>query len=382
MKARHRLCIVACICFLIALLTACGTNDGKQSVVKQFVYVADRSSNTISGFISDPKAGTLTAMAGAPFSAGSFSGSCFHPCLVVDPKNEFLFVQQYHQLQVLAIDPSTGSLAAVQGSPFTFAGIGRSLELTPDGRFVYVTVYGPDGILGWSIDRSNRTLVAIPGAPFGTDSSGTEAASIDPQGKFLYVPDSSGVRTYAIDRVSGALSPVGERQTVYFYPLRIFLHPSGKFGYLRVHDVYDEELLLSVSVDPQTGAMSGLDSDTPISDYPLSATCSSRQCVYAGPLHLTPDGKWLFVTGFPFQYSINSTTGKLAYGDILPSFRLEPMSPIPWADFAVGDNFVYVIANDGTLRAYSMDPGSGKVKLVTSASVNNMGSDPVIAATH
>ena len=64
----------------------------------------------------NPSTGALTALAGSPFAAGNGPFPA-----VTDPSGHFLYIGNYNESTVSAfmIDPISGALTAVPGSPFT-----------------------------------------------------------------------------------------------------------------------------------------------------------------------------------------------------------------------------------------------------------------------
>lgn len=72
------------------------------------------ASNNISAY-SLGAGGTLTALSGAPFTAGDEPSA-----LAVDPTGSFLYVANSSgTVSVFAIATSSGALSAVSGSPYT-----------------------------------------------------------------------------------------------------------------------------------------------------------------------------------------------------------------------------------------------------------------------
>jgi DNA-binding beta-propeller fold protein YncE len=81
----------------------------------KFAYVTNAGSNNISGYTINPSTGALTAIAGSPFAAG------FSPISVaVDPNGKFAYVANWEGNNVsgYTINPNTGALTAIAGSPF------------------------------------------------------------------------------------------------------------------------------------------------------------------------------------------------------------------------------------------------------------------------
>src|SRR5580700_7886131 len=99
--------VLAALAFSWALLAA--------PLPAQFVYVANKNSDNISAYSLNPKTGVLTALSGSPFSngAGPFS-------LALHPSSTFLYVTNLtaNTVSGYSIDATTGALTAVPGSPF------------------------------------------------------------------------------------------------------------------------------------------------------------------------------------------------------------------------------------------------------------------------
>jgi len=74
-------------------------------------------SSAVAGFSVSAGSGTLTALASSPFAAGNTPSQA-----VVDPFGTFLYVSNYNDsmggISAYTINPFTGDLVAVTGSPF------------------------------------------------------------------------------------------------------------------------------------------------------------------------------------------------------------------------------------------------------------------------
>lgn len=85
--------------------------------------------------------------------------------------------------------------------------------LSPNGKFLYVPSFSPQrggasSTVGvYSIDPTTGALAEISGSPFVT---AIEAGSIaiDPAGKFAYVPGASFVTGYSLNSTTGVMSPL------------------------------------------------------------------------------------------------------------------------------------------------------------------------------
>jgi hypothetical protein len=87
---------------------------------QSFAYVANQSGNNVSAYTINPSTGALTPVAGSPFAAGIAPRS-----VTVDPSGKFAYVADLgRNVSAHTINPSSGALTPVAGSPFADAGIG------------------------------------------------------------------------------------------------------------------------------------------------------------------------------------------------------------------------------------------------------------------
>jgi 6-phosphogluconolactonase (cycloisomerase 2 family) len=89
--------------------------------------------------------------------------------------------------QIYAFSFNSGSLTAVTGSPFTAGTNPYGIIASPSGSDLYATDAAQNLLLNYSIDPNSGGLTAIPGGattPTGTFPVG---ASIDATGKYMYV---------------------------------------------------------------------------------------------------------------------------------------------------------------------------------------------------
>jgi 6-phosphogluconolactonase (cycloisomerase 2 family) len=175
------------------------------SAAHPFLFVANLGSGDISAFTVDPKTGNLGGVTGSPFAIGA----SFHPTsIAISPKGNFLYVVDPALAQIAAFSvASNGALTAV-GAPVPVGVSPTFVTVEPSGRFVYVADRGGNAVLAFSI-QSSGALSAISGSPF---AAGTQPVAIttDPQGALLYVANhgSNNVSGYVIDANSGALGAV------------------------------------------------------------------------------------------------------------------------------------------------------------------------------
>src|SRR6516162_9127448 len=71
---------------------AFGSNRITTAVVKNFLYVGNSGSNSVSGFSIDPVTGVLTSLPGSPFATGGVAGASNGMSLTTTPDDKFLIV--------------------------------------------------------------------------------------------------------------------------------------------------------------------------------------------------------------------------------------------------------------------------------------------------
>src|SRR5712692_8449760 len=183
-----------------------------------FVYTNDDQfvSNTVSGF-SVASNGTLSPVAGSPFATGGTGvGDGFFASnrIGVAIVGNFLFASNSgsNDVSAFTINPSTGVLTSVTGSPFatggSSGGLGIAVSATPNGSFLMAANSGSNNITVFSI-ASNGALSPIGGSPFATLSR-PDGIKVSPDGKFLAVAEllSNQVEMFSIAS-SGSLTSLG-----------------------------------------------------------------------------------------------------------------------------------------------------------------------------
>jgi len=174
--------------------------------------VANMGDYTISAY-SIGSTGALTAI-GSPVSTGTIPVS-----ITVDPSKQFAYVANEfsNSISIYTIDPTYGTLAA-SATPTVTVGTNPSSVVTVSlgslGEFAYVTNLSDSTISAYSIDLSNGgALTAISGSPFNAGTlAGTLAypstITIDPLKKqFAYVINSGdgSIWAYPINQSTGIL---------------------------------------------------------------------------------------------------------------------------------------------------------------------------------
>ena len=196
-------------------------NGTEAAAVPAFLYVANSpNSNDLAGDISefsvDPNTGILTPVSGSPFQLVSGVSA-----LATDPSSRFLYGSSGTDVFAFTINPTTGALTAVPGSPFSTGTLSDPLSLAVDstGKFLYVADFQGDGspsgnnIAEFSINASTGALAPIPQGACSVPSTGglPTALVADPTAQFIFVSSIAGggaiVCSFSINS-QGVLEPV------------------------------------------------------------------------------------------------------------------------------------------------------------------------------
>jgi 6-phosphogluconolactonase len=201
----------------------------------KFLYIA--TSAGVSAFTLNPASGVLSSVAGSPFSDGSVLRES-----AIDPSDKFLYAisnnTTSNTISVFSINSSSGALAPVAASPFPMAinGSASSVVVHPSGRFLYVSFPQSEEIAAWSVNISTGAISVVPGSPFPSGVTSGDAPNsllVTPSGGFLYaLSGAATVFGYTVDANSGALSPVnGSPFTLSSAADYFAIDPSGQFVY-------------------------------------------------------------------------------------------------------------------------------------------------------
>lgn len=199
------------------------TVDGKG----RFLYAGQLDFSTpLDGFTFD-SAGTLTEMVGAPFNLGVAQ-------LHADSSGNFLLGVQEIQdgngaatdqhIYVFSIDQTTGVPTPVANSPFTTTSAPFDFAISPNGKFVYVTGNVPGSgtispIEGYQLDPTTGNLTALPGSPFMSLPPATQC-KFEETGGEMFCATASGLTVILASPSTGALSS-GPSLLVSNYPFAV-----------------------------------------------------------------------------------------------------------------------------------------------------------------
>jgi len=267
----------------------------------------------ISAFAIDGASGELTEVAGSPFVAGESPQS-----IGFDAAGQFVYVLDNATIVALSLDPQTGSLEEIPGSPFA-VGYSTAMAIKPAGGHIYVAGNVPDGerlrpcISAFTINPVTGALAEMTGSPFAVRIAPSSfgrgeltCLAADPAGRFLlglayatwnmssfFIGPQTGALTEA------ALSPFNLRT----YPKEIAVGPFGKWVFV----VTDSEVCV-FDIDAATGTL-------------REAAGSPYRGGSPGPIAVDPSGKFVYVGRWELAegssrntivpFSCNAVTGAL-----------------------------------------------------------------------
>jgi 6-phosphogluconolactonase len=344
----HVLTTLAVGSLLVGLLAVCSLNPltlastfTRESTGAQanFVYTNDDvfGANTVSGFSVDDN-GNLARIKHSPFLTGGIgSGEGYFGAkrIVTSPAGNFIFVSNAgdNSVSVFSIDPSTGFLTLVLGSPFSLTGRpgvtqAITLAVTNDGHFLFAC--GTDGcdITVFTI-AANGALAPVQGSPFkGCDGFDAVVKSVGgmkatPDGKLLSVSE-PGDHKVGLFRISddGALAAIPSSSQFGFgvtFPIGIEITCAGDI--LFATDSAGGAKIHSFTIGPN-----GTLSINPGSPYNLDDTLTGDV------LELTPNNRFLFVSN---QFIPRITSFSVLPNGVLKELRGSPF-PVAGGNNSVG----------------------------------------------
>src|ERR1700674_5362712 len=156
----------------------------------KYLLVTNNLSNTVSVFSIDAGTGALSQV-GSPVPAN------FHPAeILITPSGKFVYVTNPGIGMVTAFTFSTGVLTQLPSSPVPSGAGAFGFAVDGSERFLYVanpSASNPPpssttgNISGFNIDPSTGALGTMPGSPFtATNGKGPSAVTVDPSGRFVY----------------------------------------------------------------------------------------------------------------------------------------------------------------------------------------------------
>ncbi len=270
----------------------------------QFLYVTDSNINLISAYAIDGVTGALTNINNEVTGNGPSS-------IAVDPSGKFAYVSNYISTNVSAykIDSTTGGLISngtigpdltpvpVYTPPGQFTVVLPDTQAHPSaivvdtsGKFVYMTNYNSNNVLGYTVDLTNGLLSNTTSVQT-TLYTYSYSVTVSPSGKFIYVAVSgnttieASVWAYEIDPINGSLYTVAGSPFLMgleMIPRTITIDPSGKFAYVASSPfkvVSPSTTISTFSINTTTGALTNIGSPlltTGSNPAAMTTTCTVK----------------------------------------------------------------------------------------------------------
>jgi len=178
------------------------------AVVKDFLYAANGGSNNVTAFTINPVTGVLTAVAGSPFATGGVADGV-GISLTATPDDKFLIAANGLSMNLTVFSiAADGSLSQVPGSPFPSGAGGElaSARVTSDGKFLAVSSV-PGNISMFNISAIGG-LTPVAASPF--PDPGAAGIDCNCAATQLYVAVNGATTTVDVFNIglSGALSRI------------------------------------------------------------------------------------------------------------------------------------------------------------------------------
>lgn len=227
-----------------------GFSDAATLRVGLYFYATLADQNALLGSSVDPATGQRTAVPGSPFATGTNPTG-----ITVAPGGRHVYTvnRDSGDISLFTVDPATGSLAV--GGRVAAGTDPLDVTVDPTGRFAYVTQFS--GLSGFRIDPVSGALSPMPGSPFPAIGQ----VAVHPGGGFALVVQyglnsnlDGTVSVFRIDPSSGALSDKRTYNTGQSGSTRIAIHPSGTLAF--VVNAHDPSLsVTTVRIDPTAGTL-------------------------------------------------------------------------------------------------------------------------------
>lgn len=231
------------------------------------------------------------------------------------PKEYVFAAKTYANLIItFGLDTQTGKLSQV--ASVSTPNVVNNMIVEPKGRFLYAGNGVVDSNLyGYSINPSTGVLTPIPGSPFQVGYAFSMELQADSEGKFLYMGGSlfNGITSLSIDQQTGALSPLVIPNDPVFNIAEFLATKNG--------------MMLSVSTSGNTLSSWDIDSNTGAWNHLVDAPIPNQFVTLA----VDPSGKFVYANsaGFVLDPATGSLTA-ISGQQPAPTF-FDPVQPYAYS---------------------------------------------------
>ena len=333
-------------------------STGKTAVVYQpkFLYVLNANNSpsvqSISEYTVNATTGLATEIPGSPLGTISFPVQ-----LAIDPLGRFVYVTgglSGGQISAFTVNSASGALMPTSVPYYTLGGNPDGIVVDPTGRFLYASE-GPDYVGGFSIDPATGNLTALPGSPFsagGSSGESTTGLAVDPLGRYLYADNTNlsaggigNVAAFQINPTSGALTLLTPAATAGNYPIAMAVDAFGQFLY-NVDEVSTG--IDTYAISQQSGALgSGFGTGLPSSSCPVGITAHPTAPFVYATVECSSHGL------YGYQYSSSGALTLIKGSPFFPTEDPTAMTIDPSGKFAYASHFSL-----GSFEVYRVTAGT------------------------
>ncbi len=172
-----------------------------------FAYVSGSGSNNIAAFAADTNTGALTPIAG-----GIYPTNDIYPAdITIDTAGKHLYVPNKRGASISAFTINgDGTLTSI--GPVTTGSGATFLQIDVNGKYAYASAGNAtsNGLYGYAIDPTTGALTALTGSPYATGANPL-FVTIDPSGLYAYTANygSANVSGFKIDPTTGVPASLG-----------------------------------------------------------------------------------------------------------------------------------------------------------------------------
>ena len=197
-----------------------GSNGGIYSsnriiVVGDFLYASNSGDNTVSALTIDPASGYLTPVPGSPFSTEALNNPANSGIsLAATPDGQYLYAGSTGYdtnfnpapITIFSIDPTTGALTVTNKSTVPAGGPMSSMTVSPDGKYLVATLPNSSSIAVFAI-HGPGTPHEFHNSPYVLNSGAATSVEFNCAGNLLYAGGTQG-NIYVFNFASGNLTPL------------------------------------------------------------------------------------------------------------------------------------------------------------------------------
>jgi len=330
----------------------------------QFFYVVNeygswQGYSSIWGYSINPGSGVLSPLPGSPWALGVEGRA-----IAFDAASKYLYVESdvggYSDAYVTAFSISpTGQLTQIQSILAPGAAGTSGIAITPDGKFLYATGFYVGQVDGFSINSATGLLTFIPGPQIGGYPG--EGLAVDPLGKYVYAGNRNGIAMYTINSTTGVLTEVAGSPFL-TGPESSDFHVESTGNYVYTNQDFT---LTAVKVDRANDKLTFLNSIH--SRTQVGTGRWARLGLLKSPTSVSVASKFAYVLNNEdhsiSRYTVDGGDGELAgVGSALTTGGINPQAMTT----DMYGNFLFAVNRDSnTVAAFSIHPTTGALTPVS-----------------